>query len=66
MKRALLIAIALLVLPNLALLLTGYGIRIREKPCTHYIGFFTYENYIAKVCPRFGKWELAMTPVAPR
>ena len=62
--RALLIVLGVLILPNLALLFSGYGIRIEERPCTHYIGFVTVTNYLTKACPKFGRWKLAMTPPA--
>lgn len=44
----------------LGLLLSGYGIRLKEHPCTHFIGFITIGNYVTHNCPRFGKWELAV------
>lgn len=64
MKRSLIIAMGALVLANLGLFFSGYGIRLQEKPCTHFIGIGTYTNYLVKECLKFGKWELADTPPA--
>jgi hypothetical protein len=54
MKRTILIVFAVLVLANAALLWSGYGILVHEKPCTYFIGFVTMGNFLRHDCPRFG------------
>ncbi|HKB95803.1 MAG TPA: hypothetical protein VKB94_03075 [Rhizomicrobium sp.] len=60
MKRALIWIVGILVAANLGLLFSGYGIRLKEKPCTYFIGFIAMGNYLRHDCPKFGKafWAL--------
>ena len=60
MKRTLIWTAAIALAANLCLLLSGYGIRLAEKPCTHFIGFITVANYVTHDCPAFVKWQLAI------
>jgi hypothetical protein len=54
MKRVILVSLAVLVVANVALLWSGYGIRVKEKPCTYFVGFITMANFLRHDCPRFG------------
>jgi len=60
MRRTLIWIVGILVVANLGLLISGYGIRLKETPCTHFIGFVMVANYVTHDCPRFGKWHLAI------
>ena len=61
MKRIVLWTIAVLFAVNLGLLLSGYGIRLNEHPCTHFVGFVIIANLTnPATCPKFGRWELAV------
>ena len=59
MKRAIIGTVVLSVVVDLALVLGQYGIRLKEKPCTHLTGIGIYINYETDVCPRF-RWHLAI------
>lgn len=47
--------LAFLLLPSLVLFFSGYGIRVKAKPCTYFIGIGTMANYLRHDCPQFGK-----------
>jgi hypothetical protein len=55
MKRALACILVVTIATALGLLFSGYGIRVKEKPCTYFIGIGTMANYLRHDCPKFGK-----------
>jgi len=59
MKRAIIWTIVLLVVVDLATVFAGFGIRLKENPCTHLTGIGIVANYVTKDCHRF-RWELAI------
>jgi hypothetical protein len=65
MLRKIFWAIAILVVADLATVFGGYGIRLKETPCTHLTGIGIFVNYVTKDCHKF-RWELAITPAVRR
>jgi hypothetical protein len=55
MWRPFVLILAFLLLPSLVLFFSGYGIRVKAKPCTYFIGIGTMANYLRHDCPQFGK-----------
>jgi hypothetical protein len=59
MIRKILWVIAILFVVDLATVLGGYGIRLKEKPCTHLTGMGINVNYVTQDCARF-RWSFAI------
>lgn len=61
MIRKIVLAVVILAVADIAIALAGYGIRLKERPCTHLTGIGITVNYLARDCRKF-RWELGMTP----
>src|SRR5690348_8208283 len=61
MIRKIVLAAVIVAVADIASVLGGYGIRIKERPCTHLTGIGIIVNYVASDCRSF-RWELAGTP----
>jgi hypothetical protein len=59
MRRKIIWAIVILAVVDIASVLAGYGIRLKEHPCTHLTGIGIAVNYVAKDCARF-HWHFAI------
>jgi hypothetical protein len=63
MRRKIIWTVVILVLADLATVFAGYGIRLKEHPCTHLTGIGIAVNYVTKDCQRFRWWIGVPAPI---
>jgi hypothetical protein len=59
MIRRIVLAVVILVVADIATVVAGLGIRLKEQPCTHLTGIGVVVNYVIKDCQKF-RWLLAI------